>query len=129
MLLENSMIYHAISGEDGKKRIHWVAWETVIESKNNGGLGIGSLRALNIGLTTKWVWKLRSETDSLWNRIIRGIHNIHNKPDDYLSKKSISGVWNSIAGIRLELIKFGVPSDSFMKKKNELGNGYDVLAR
>ncbi|KAL4576458.1 hypothetical protein LXL04_012552 [Taraxacum kok-saghyz] len=52
---------------------------------------------------------------------MRGIHNIYNKPDDYLSKKSILGVWNSIAGIRLELTKFGVPSDSFMKKKTNSG--------
>lgn len=41
-------------GHENKKKIHWVSWENVTSSKNNGGLGVGSILALNIGLLMKW---------------------------------------------------------------------------
>lgn len=37
-------------GNDEKKKIHWVAWSKLLAHKENGGLGVGSLRALNIAL-------------------------------------------------------------------------------
>lgn len=40
-------------GTDGKKKIHLVSWDKVITSKLDGGLGVGSIRALNIGLIVK----------------------------------------------------------------------------
>lgn len=70
----------------------------VIVSKENGGLGVGYIRALNIALTVKWWWRLKSEPSSLWGRVITGIHNLHKKTLDYLSKKSSIGVRNNIVG-------------------------------
>ena len=40
-------------GTDEKKRINWVAWQSVTAPKETGGLGMGSLRALNLSLITK----------------------------------------------------------------------------
>lgn len=37
-------------GNDEKKKIHWVSWDKVIASKEVGGLGVRSIRALNIRL-------------------------------------------------------------------------------
>ena len=39
-------------GED-KRKIHWVAWDKVVAPKKKGGLGVGSIQAINIGLLVK----------------------------------------------------------------------------
>lgn len=39
-----------------KRKIHWVSWHKIVASKTNGGLGVGSIRALNIILIVKWWW-------------------------------------------------------------------------
>ncbi|XP_023729445.1 uncharacterized protein LOC111877144 [Lactuca sativa] len=79
-------------GCDERKKIHWVSWEKVLAAKSNGGLGVGSIRALNIGLLVKWWWRLKNDSHSLWARVISGIHNLANKPFEYLSKQSSCGV-------------------------------------
>lgn len=41
-----------------RKKYHLVRWETICKSKKKGGLGIKSIRKMNISLLTKWWWKL-----------------------------------------------------------------------
>lgn len=41
-------------GDEAKWKIHWVSWDKVVASNSAGGLGVGSIRALNIGLIVKW---------------------------------------------------------------------------
>ena len=43
-----------VSGGINAKKVIWVAWKNIISSKGQGGLGIGSLKALNMALLTKW---------------------------------------------------------------------------
>lgn len=43
-------------GNEEKQKIHWVSWEKVIASKELWGLGVGSIRALNVALLVKWWW-------------------------------------------------------------------------
>ncbi|GJV23314.1 RNA-directed DNA polymerase, eukaryota [Tanacetum coccineum] len=45
-----------------------------LASKDNGGLGISSLFALNRGLIFKWVWRFVSQENSLWARVIKAVH-------------------------------------------------------
>lgn len=47
------------SGNEAKK-IHWVAWEKIIASKQDGGLGEGSIKTLNIAPLVKWWWRLKT---------------------------------------------------------------------
>ncbi|KAI3710195.1 hypothetical protein L2E82_39969 [Cichorium intybus] len=90
-------------GHEDKRPIHWVAWEKVTASKSAGGLGVGSIRSLNIGLIVKWWWRLKQEKDSLWGRAITSMHNLSNKSFDNISNRSISGTWNNIANITKDL--------------------------
>ncbi|KAL7591412.1 hypothetical protein Lser_V15G32700 [Lactuca serriola] len=103
-------------GNENKQKIHWVSWEKIIASKDNGGLGIGSIRALNIALMAKWWWRLKTEPVSLWCRTITGIHLLQNKPAEYLSKKNITGVWNNIATTKKDINSFGLSFDSVCRK-------------
>ena len=84
-------------GDDTKKKIHWVPWSKVIAYKKDGGLGVGSLKAQNLVVITKWLWRLKSNTEAIWNKCIVSIHNLFRKPLWYLAKKTISGVWTNIA--------------------------------
>ena len=50
---------------DGSNKIPWVAWDKILNSRSNGGLELGSLKALNTALLTKWWWRFRTEEDAL----------------------------------------------------------------
>lgn len=85
---------------EDRKKIHWVAWEKITAPKDMGGLSVGSIRALNLSLLTKWWWCLGTNPTASWARVIKGIHNLNIKPSNVISNKTIIGVWNNIAGIR-----------------------------
>ncbi|KAL4578514.1 hypothetical protein LXL04_014638 [Taraxacum kok-saghyz] len=57
-------------GSEEKNRIHWAACEKVIASKKEGGLGAGSVRAANLSLLSKWTWRVKTERESLWSKVI-----------------------------------------------------------
>ncbi|XP_071738760.1 uncharacterized protein [Rutidosis leptorrhynchoides] len=59
-------------GSDSK--IAWVKWDNVIASYGDGGLNIGSLKSKNLALLGKWWWRLKTETNALWVKIIRSIY-------------------------------------------------------
>nr|GEW79150.1 RNA-directed DNA polymerase, eukaryota, reverse transcriptase zinc-binding domain protein [Tanacetum cinerariifolium] len=52
------------------RKITWVAWDKVLASKRNGGLGVSSLYALSRALLLKWVWRFISMDGSLWFKVI-----------------------------------------------------------
>nr|GEV54877.1 zinc finger CCCH domain-containing protein 34-like [Tanacetum cinerariifolium] len=63
------------NGDDpSKRKITWIAWEKVLASKKNGGLGVSSLHALNRALLLKWVWRFLSQDGSIWSRVINAIY-------------------------------------------------------
>lgn len=95
-------------GDDSKRKIHWVSWDKVVAPKSEGGLGVGTIRTLNTSLLVKWWWRFKTEKNSLWVKVVKGIHNLHNKPHDYLSNPKISGVWNNIAACKNDLKKVGL---------------------
>lgn len=99
----------------------------MIAPKADGGLGVGSIRSLNIGLIVKWWWRLKTEMDSLWGRTIRGIHNLNHKPHDYLANRSICGVWNNIASVRKELKKNGLELEDIFKLHIKPGENSQFL--
>ena len=46
---------------DEKRKRHWVDWSNGVADKKVGGLGVGTLKAQNIALLTKWWWRLKNE--------------------------------------------------------------------
>nr|GFC27865.1 RNA-directed DNA polymerase, eukaryota, reverse transcriptase zinc-binding domain protein [Tanacetum cinerariifolium] len=53
-----------IGADTANKKITWVAWDKVLASKKNGGLGVSSYFALNRALLLKWIWRFVSQDDS-----------------------------------------------------------------
>ena len=52
------------------KKIAWVAWDKVCESKEKGGLGFIDIRKFNLALMGKWIWRVKSDKRSLWKDIL-----------------------------------------------------------
>ncbi|GJS40903.1 hypothetical protein Tco_0565946 [Tanacetum coccineum] len=59
---------------DGIKKIPWIAWNPVLASKLKGGLGIGSLKALNISLLQNWRWRLFNSLQVTCVKVVSEIH-------------------------------------------------------
>ncbi|KAJ9555564.1 hypothetical protein OSB04_010178 [Centaurea solstitialis] len=105
------------STEDCKK-ICWTAWDKVIRDKKCGGLGIGSLRALNLAMLVKWKWRERTEPDAKWRTVVRNC-NLNYSADGVT--RSRCGVWNSIIGTEKDLRDMGINLSSLMQHKADGG--------
>ena len=53
------------------KKIHFVNWGTVCKSKESGGLGVRRLENLNKSLLGKWNWRLATEDNLRWKKLIK----------------------------------------------------------
>lgn len=56
--------------EEGRK-ICWVKWDVVCKPREEGGLGIKNIRVFNLALLGNWRWRLLTEKESLWARVLR----------------------------------------------------------
>nr|GEU37770.1 RNA-directed DNA polymerase, eukaryota, reverse transcriptase zinc-binding domain protein [Tanacetum cinerariifolium] len=61
-----------------------------------GGLGIGSIFALNVALLFKWVWRFRTCSNGLWVNVIKEIHGIDGCIRSSMAGKSTHNPWNFI---------------------------------
>nr|GEU38546.1 RNA-directed DNA polymerase, eukaryota [Tanacetum cinerariifolium] len=106
--------------ELGSNKATWVKWNSVLASKEKGGLGVSSLYALNRGLMLKWVWKFFNQKTSLWVKVIKAIHG----EDGKVGKDTNTGLWSCWTNIVNEikiLRRRGVNVLDFMQLK--VGNG------
>lgn len=54
-----------------------------------------------------------------------GIHNLHNKLANVLSKRTIPGLWNNMEEVLKDLTKVGISFHGILKK--QVKNGNDIL--
>ncbi|GJU24930.1 hypothetical protein Tco_1163551 [Tanacetum coccineum] len=62
-------------GSDGNNKMAWVRWKNVLVSLEQGGLGVGILKAFNLALLQKWYWRFTTNPDILWVKLIKAIHS------------------------------------------------------
>ena len=86
-----------------RRKLLGLLGKTLFSSKEQGGLGIGSLKALNMALLAKWWWKIKIDNCSLWAATIKSIHGFYRRSprDTLLSKKG--GSWGSIISINKQI--------------------------
>ncbi|KAJ9544963.1 hypothetical protein OSB04_024670 [Centaurea solstitialis] len=99
-------------GVNEEKKICWLAWEKVIQSKKSGGLGIGSLRALNLAMLFKWHWRDKTESDAMWRSVVRGCNG---------SRVPRHGTWRSILRVENDINELGINISTHLKLNNDDG--------
>ncbi|GJV40292.1 RNA-directed DNA polymerase, eukaryota [Tanacetum coccineum] len=67
-----------------------------LASKATGGLGIGSIYALNAALLFKWIWRFRCSPNDLWVKVIKDIHGSDGAICRGRLDKSSQSPWNAI---------------------------------
>ncbi|GJS56871.1 RNA-directed DNA polymerase, eukaryota [Tanacetum coccineum] len=110
-------------GDSQDSRILWVAWERVLSSKKNGGLGVSSFFTLNRALLLKWLWRFLSQDNSLWSYVIRAIHG----PRLELHSYSTQFVWAII--LREVQLLASEGFDFLSRCKISVGDGIKVAAK
>lgn len=86
-------------GASENRKIPWVAWHKLLNSKEKGGLGIGSLQALNQALLVKWWWRYKKDSGSLWKKVIDAIHGPDGNLNREVSNSNYRSVWGIIANL------------------------------
>ncbi|GJR35817.1 RNA-directed DNA polymerase, eukaryota, reverse transcriptase zinc-binding domain protein [Tanacetum coccineum] len=112
--------------EQGKNKATWIKWEAVTSGKDQGGLGVASLYALNRALICKWVWKFFTNRESLWTRVIKAIHGEDGSIDKNNDKWYMSTWSHIISEIRL-LKEKGIDFFEFLKLKIGVGSQNLIL--
>lgn len=69
-------------GSEERKKTPWVAWHQVCRDNDKGGLGIKSLKELNIAMLGKWRWKLLRNEEKLGSRVIFSLYGYMGKGDE-----------------------------------------------
>nr|GEX23420.1 RNA-directed DNA polymerase, eukaryota, reverse transcriptase zinc-binding domain protein [Tanacetum cinerariifolium]GEX43349.1 RNA-directed DNA polymerase, eukaryota, reverse transcriptase zinc-binding domain protein [Tanacetum cinerariifolium] len=52
----------------------WISWKKVLAHKQDGGLGVNIIYALNHALLFKWIWRFRNNPNALWVQVVKAIH-------------------------------------------------------
>lgn len=101
-------------GFESAYKICWIAWDKVFEPMELGGLRVGSLRAANLELIAKWLWKLNDNTLDLWEKIVihHGVRNYKLFP----VKLEISGTWKQIVNINNDYLGFNIGISGLFKR-------------
>ena len=97
-------------GQRGERRkIHWVKWDSLCQSKANGGMGFKDLAIFNDALLAKQAWGLLQNKQSLFHKIFKSRFFPTCSFMDALECSGGSYAWRSILQGR-EVLKQGARS-------------------
>ncbi|KAK9057997.1 hypothetical protein SSX86_022837 [Deinandra increscens subsp. villosa] len=91
----------------------------------SGGLGIGSLRAANLALLSKWGWRFKVDKGALWRKTISSIHSSKRLHGVITVKKNIRGCWKQINEALKELESLNI--EFWNEIRVTAGKGADLL--
>lgn len=84
-------------GSDDKRGVHLISWETLQKPTLQGGIRVRSAKQANAAFLTKLGWRVLSEPDKLWSRVIRyKYYKGRCGVDMFESKRGMSNVWAGI---------------------------------
>jgi hypothetical protein len=97
--------------ERGKRKMHWVNWNTLSRSKSQGGMGFRDMHLFNQALLARQAWRLITCSNSLCARVLKARYYPQGDLIDTAFTRNPSSTWTVIA-YGLELLKkkvwFGV---------------------
>ncbi|PWA87280.1 RNA-directed DNA polymerase, eukaryota [Artemisia annua] len=103
------------------KKMSWVKWKRCLTSKEEGGLGAGSILGLNIGLLFKWIWRFLNNSSDLWIHVIQCIYGPDGGINTAPNRSRKSSSWGSILSSVNSIKHNGIDLISLCSHK--IGNG------
>ena len=77
--------------------MHLVSWEHITKTKDEGGLGFRSMGHSNSAFLTKLRWRLLTEKEKLWSKVLRAKYcNSKCDVDMFKQKQDVSNSWKGI---------------------------------
>ncbi|KAJ0455641.1 putative reverse transcriptase zinc-binding domain-containing protein [Helianthus annuus] len=119
--LESLMRRFLWAGNDNVKKMHWVSWDRVALPKKLGVLGLCKLKHINFSLLVKWIWRFKTEEDSLWKLVVKAIHGPGKKWASLPLNAAIFSVWRNIVKLEEVTVFKGSRLSSFINSSP--GNG------
>ena len=92
------------------------SWNLVCADKRKGGLGVGSLKAMNLAMLTKWWWRFKTEKDGLWKKVIQSLHGETGGFNKTIPSGRFTGIWNNILKILKDFHKVNIPLPSWFQE-------------
>ena len=83
-----------------EKKIHWMSWAKMCDTKQNGGMGFKDLRVFNDALLAKNGWRIMQNTDSLLHKIFKARYFPTTHFFDAALGHNPSFVWRGIWGTK-----------------------------
>ncbi|XP_076940143.1 putative mitochondrial protein AtMg00310 [Bidens hawaiensis] len=103
---------------ENTRKTCWVKWNLVLSDKKFGGLGFGSLEAMNLALLYKWKWRFFNSSGDLWAKLITVIHG---GSMDSIHNSNSTGIWSKICSSTNRLHEKDIIKHSVIQKK--IGDG------
>lgn len=83
--------------ENGQIKFHSIGWDRICQPKQDGGLGLRTMRDLNTTSMMKATWKFCCPTPALWKSVIQGKYNTVRDNFPHLDrKKDGSKFWQGL---------------------------------
>ena len=60
--------------KEGKRKPHWVSWETMTQPKGMGGLGFKDFELFNLSMLAGQAWRMLQNPEALSARILQSIY-------------------------------------------------------
>ncbi|XP_071712198.1 uncharacterized protein [Rutidosis leptorrhynchoides] len=110
-------------GSGNKSKMAWVKWDDTILPYCKGGLNLGSLKCKNMALIGKWWWRFKTESNSLWVKVISSIYGSSGglTLNDSSHFDSFKSIWNGIIKCGFDIEKANVPFRKLFVK--DIGDG------
>jgi hypothetical protein len=93
--------------QEDKNKCHWVSWETMTRSKEEGGMGFRDLHMFNLAMLARQSWRLLHNPDSLSCIVLKAVYFPNMSILEATPTPGMSYTWRSILR-GLDLLKEGV---------------------
>lgn len=84
-----------LNNGEAEKKMHWISWNQMTESKENGGMGFRELVGFNDTLICQQLWRLITQPNLLMSKVLKSKYFPHSNIFQAVSKPSDSWLWKS----------------------------------